>query len=78
MLDKDILKSNFIKKAIEIHGDNYDYSSIEYFGGEKTFKEVKLRDKNKIEFLKNNNIELLIIKYNEDIKNKLLECLKKF
>lgn len=64
------------KKVIEsfkkIHGDLYDYSlfiqhykPVLGFGGEFEFNEVVKRDKIKFDFCKLNNINLLVIRYND-------------
>ena len=59
--------------CIEFNGMQH-YKSIEHFGGDIEFENRKIRDTIKKEYCKNNNIKLLIIKYNEDIQ-KLLEKL---
>jgi len=56
--------------CIEFNGLQH-YKVVDYWGGEVGFEERKLRDKIKMEYCKNNNIPLLIIKYNEIIKDKL-------
>jgi very-short-patch-repair endonuclease len=53
--------------CIEFDGE-FHYRNNEYFGGEKALKIQQLRDNIKNEYCKNNNIELLRIKYTE-IKN---------
>ena len=59
-----------INTCIEYDGLQH-FKPIEYFGGETTLKRIKLTDKIKTDFCKNNNIELLRIRYNENILNKL-------
>lgn len=58
--------------CIEYNGMQH-YKPIEYFGGIKGFKQRKNNDKIKKEYCKKNNIPLIIIKYNENIENKLLK-----
>lgn len=60
--------------CIEFDGEQH-YKINEFFGGEKSFKELQLRDKIKDEYCLNNNIHLLRIKYNENIEEKLNEFL---
>jgi len=48
--------------CIEYHGEQH-YKSKEFFGGNKSFKEQKRRDKIKEKYCVNNNIFLLIIPY---------------
>jgi hypothetical protein len=56
--------------CIEYQGIQH-YELVKYFGGEKDFKLRLIKDKIKMEYCKNNNIPLLIIKYDEDVFNKL-------
>ena len=56
--------------CIEFNGLQH-YKPIDYFGGEKTFKILTKRDKIKMEYCLNNNIPLMIIKYNDNISLKL-------
>ena len=60
--------------CIEYHGKQH-YEPITHFGGEKRFNEQVDKDNIKREFCKENGIKLIEIKYDEDIKNKLEECL---
>ncbi len=53
--------------CIEYQGKQH-YEPIKYFGGENYLKEIKLRDKIKREYCLDNNIKLLIIRYDDDIK----------
>lgn len=56
-------------------GNGWDgwYEPIDFFGGVDNFIEQQKRDNLKMEYCKNNNINLFIIKYNEDIKEKMEE-----
>jgi len=47
------------------------FKPIEYFGGEKTLEQTKIKDKIKTDFCIENNIKLIRIKYNENILSKL-------
>lgn len=60
-----------INLCIEYNGEQH-YTPIKYFGLEK-FKNQQINDKIKMEYCQNNNIPLLVIKYDEDIKSKLKE-----
>jgi hypothetical protein len=60
--------------CIEYNGRQH-YTPIDYFGGEETFKYQLIRDNIKSEYCKNNNIHLIIIKYDEDILEKLTKYL---
>jgi len=51
--------------CIEFNGIQH-YIPIEFFGGVNNLKSQIKRDKIKEEYCKNNDIQLLIIKYNED------------
>jgi len=55
---------------IEYNGKQH-YEPIEYFGGNDAFKHQQNRDKLKVEYCKKNNINLLVIKYDEDIEKNL-------
>lgn len=69
-----ITKNNDIY-YIEFNGEQH-YKPVEFFGGEEKFKRQKHYDQLKIEYCKKNNINLIIIPYNE-INNisKILEVL---
>jgi hypothetical protein len=59
---------------------DYDYSlvyykPIDYYGGNEEFKRIIKRDKIKSIFCKKNRFNLLRIRFNSNIKNKLIECL---
>ena len=58
--------------CIEFNGGQH-YNSVEYWGGEETLKNVQYRDNIKMEYCKNNNIPLIILK---NIKN-INSCLNK-
>jgi very-short-patch-repair endonuclease len=62
--------------CIEYDGMQH-FKPIAYFGGEKTLKYTKENDNIKNDYCKNNNINLLRIKYNENILNKLKSFLEK-
>jgi hypothetical protein len=57
-------------KCIEYNGEQH-YEKVNFFGGDKTLKYNKKRDNIKLNFCIDNDIELIIIKYNESIENKL-------
>lgn len=56
--------------CLEFNGTQH-YEPSKFFGGEKTYLGVVKRDAIKVEYCYKNKIELLIIKYNEDITNVL-------
>lgn len=60
--------------CIEYNGKQH-YESVEFFGGDKTLKLTQKNDKIKNLYCKENNIDLLNIKYDEDVETKLLEFL---
>lgn len=58
---------------IEYNGQQH-YMPIEYFGGEKGFKNRVERDKEKVSYCKENNLNLIIFKYDQtsqEIKEKI-------
>jgi len=61
--------------CIEFDGIQH-YEPIEYWGGINNFKEIKKRDQIKKNYCKDNNIPLYIIKYDENIEEKMKEILK--
>jgi len=61
--------------CIECNGEQH-YKPIDYFGGEKTLKYIQHNDKLKKKFCKNNNIDYLEIKYNENIDEKIKKKLE--
>jgi hypothetical protein len=56
--------------CIEFNGQQH-YKPVKYWGGVETLKNIKYRDKLKKEYCTTNNIKLIIIRYNENILNKL-------
>ena len=52
--------------CIEYNGKQHYYSSSK-FGGDNEFELIKKRDEVKVKYCNENNIKLLIIKWNEDI-----------
>lgn len=58
--------------CIEFDGKQH-YEPVKIFGGEESFKELQKRDKIKEEFCKNNGIDLIRIRYDEDIIQKIEE-----
>jgi hypothetical protein len=56
--------------CIEFNGIQH-YKPVNYFGGEEGFIKTQKRDKIKEKYCIDNNIELLVIKYNEDITEKI-------
>lgn len=63
--------------CIEFNGTQH-YKPVKWFGGDKNFETQQLRDKIKMEYCRENNIPLIIIKHNEDVVNKLESNLKTF
>jgi very-short-patch-repair endonuclease len=63
--------------VIEFNGRQH-YEPVGAFGGEKSLKEVQRRDKIKKEFCKNNNIRFEVINFNDNIKSKIDEYLRKY
>jgi len=59
--------------CIEFNGKQH-YEPVSHFGGVEALKETQKRDKIKIGYCRNNNIPLIIIKYNENI----LDVLNKY
>lgn len=58
--------------CIEYDGKQH-FEIVEYWGGEKYFEEIQIKDKIKNEYCKNSNINLIRIRYDENILNKLNE-----
>jgi len=56
--------------CIEFDGEQH-YKPIDFFGGLESFEKLKIRDNIKNEYCFKNNIKLLRIKYNENIKEKI-------
>ena len=61
--------------CIEYNGVQH-YKKVEIFGGDKAFEEQKKRDKLKREYCKKNNIKLIEIAYNDNIKVSMDNILK--
>ena len=58
--------------CIEFNGrQHYETLENNFFGGFDALKENRKRDKIKVEYCENNNIQLLVIKYNENVKDVL-------
>ena len=66
-----------INCCIEYNGKQH-YESIELFGGDEALKYSQIRDNIKIEYCNKNNINLFIIRYDENLIEKLKECLNKY
>ena len=62
---------------IEYNGKQH-YTPIEYFGGKLNFKHQQKRDQYIVEYCSNNNINLLIIKYLDNIEEMLNKCLVEY
>lgn len=60
--------------CIEFNGKQH-YESNKHFGGDKGFKETIKRDKIKLKYCSFKNIELITIKYNENINKKLTKLI---
>jgi len=60
--------------CIEYNGKQH-YEPIEFFGGINKFNQQIINDKIKKEYCHNNNIPLIIIKYNENVNDILDEKL---
>lgn len=56
--------------CIEYNGMQH-YRVVGHFGGEEGFRQRVINDKIKVEYCNNNNIPLLIIKYNDDVDTAL-------
>jgi len=56
--------------CIEFDGEQH-HKPIEFFGGEKYFKEIQKKDKIKNNFCKDNKIDLFRISYKDNIEEKL-------
>lgn len=72
--DKNKLPFDFylpdLNTCIEFNGEQH-YKVVEYFGGLNKLTEQRKHDKIKKDYCKNNNIALLVIKYDDDIISKL-------
>lgn len=60
--------------CIEYQGEQH-YRPVDYFGGQEQFELQIKHDKIKVSYCKENNIELLCIKYDEDINEALTNFL---
>ena len=60
-----------VNLAIEYDGIQH-FMPIKQFGGENEFEKVKIKDKIKTDYCKNNNIELFRISYNDNIIKSLI------
>lgn len=69
-----LFKENELICLIEYNGRQH-YEPIEFFGGIDAFIEQQKRDNLKKEFCKNKNIELFIIRYDENIEGRMEEIL---
>lgn len=60
--------------CIEFNGAQH-YKPVSVFGGEKAFNLQQINDKIKEKYCIKNNIELIVIKYNENIQDRLKSLL---
>ncbi|MEN6290519.1 MAG: hypothetical protein ABFD07_00680, partial [Methanobacterium sp.] len=58
--------------CIEFHGQQH-YNPINYWGGRKGFEKQTKRDLIKKNYCKNNNIKLIVIRYDENVYLKLIK-----
>lgn len=58
--------------AIEYQGIQH-FQPVEFFGGEKNFERQLIRDREKYELSKENNVYLVYIKYDEEISEELIK-----
>lgn len=71
-----ILKNNSVIGLIEYNGEQH-YKSIDFYGGEPSFKKQQERDRLKEEYCKTRNIPLLILnKKNKNLKEDIIMFLK--
>jgi hypothetical protein len=63
--------------CIEYDGQQH-FEIVEKWGGEKTLNDTKIRDKIKTKYCLDNNIQLLRIKYDDDIELKMNELFTNF
>ena len=61
-----------INICIEFNGRQH-YEVVNAFGGIKEFERIQLRDKLKVDYCNDNNIELIVIHYKTDIESVLSE-----
>lgn len=57
------------------HNGIQHYKPIDYFGGQESFNYLINNDRIKKNFCKNNNIELIVVRYDDDINQKLNKLL---
>ena len=73
---KSLLRFDFylpeINFIIEYNGIQH-YQPVKFFGGEESFNETKIRDELKRQYCLQNNINYLVIKFNENILNSLIK-----
>jgi len=62
--------------CIEYDGPQH-FESIDGWGGEEKFKDIKIRDSIKNEYCENNNITLIRIKYDENINSEIMNIIIK-
>ena len=67
-------KSNVV---IEYNGRQH-YESIEFFGGDDAFKENQKRDGIKKQYCIDNNINFEVIRYDENLEERMDEILEKY
>ena len=60
--------------CIEFNGKQH-YEPIEFFGGTDRFEEQQINDNIKVDFCRNNNIELIVISYKDSILEKIKEII---
>ena len=61
--------------CIEYNGIQH-YKVVEHFGGLPSFKQRQINDKIKMEYCNSNNIQVLIVKYNDNVENVLTSKIK--
>ena len=61
---------------IEYNGEQH-YMPIDFFGGEEKFKKQQFRDKLLEDYCLNNNITLFVIKYSDNLQEKIKEYINK-
>jgi hypothetical protein len=62
--------------AVEYNGEQH-YKPIDFFGGESAFKRRKASDQLKKEYCEENNIDLFVIRYDEEIEERVDEIVSK-
>lgn len=61
-----------LKTVIEYNGKQH-YEPIEFFGGALVHEKTRIRDEYKEQYCNSNNIKFIVIKYDENIEQKLIE-----